>query len=218
MKKNWFLRILGVFLILVFIGYVVLYETKLHGYFTSTKIPLAKGDIEAHQVITTNDVYMKAYPNDLLTDEVVTKAQNVVGTRATTFISKNATISKAQVEPKSLRKEGKEHFFSIPSSWLADLPGSLRRLDNVDIWVIKPKSNNAYQTGTEFPSTKPLISNAYVAFIKNAQNLEVMGLTKANDRLNAQSSPAKIELSLTNEQYAKMKKAVENGYLLSLSY
>jgi predicted DNA binding protein len=77
---------------------------------------------------------------------------------------------------------------------------------------------NNQEEMTIFPTDEPILTDVVVAYIKSSQNKEVVGSEEPTDRLDAESKPAVLELSLTNDEYRQLVEAYENGYRLVVSY
>jgi hypothetical protein len=238
MKKKWILRAIAVICIVVFLGYIYVYETTLHGLLNTTKVVLAKDNIPINTKITKDHLYMGDYPKKLVTAETVVDKNLIIGKRTVSVIGQHDTFSLSKVDDARIRMTEDHRFFSIPSRWIESLPGSLRRLDLVDIWLIpsgstgstlniKGESNTTIldqnevkepRARGELPMDTPFLQQKVVAFIKNNQNTEVVGNQNPNNRLNAESNPSVIELSLTNEEFSLLLVAVQRGYKLVFSY
>ncbi|MFE4524469.1 SAF domain-containing protein [Cytobacillus firmus] len=216
MKKTIFMRGLAVFLIISFIAYIFLYETKLHGMLNTSTVVFANKDFEPNEVIGEDDIYLGKYPNELLHEKVIVDPKEIVGQRATGFISVNDIFTEKKVDSPLLRAKDGEKFFAIPNSWIETIPGSLRRLDMVDLWLVQ--TDKSRPESNQFSVEKPILEGKVVAFIKNSSNTEVKGINSEKDRLDAGSQASQLEINMTNEEFIKVKKSVEAGYKLIFSY
>lgn len=270
MKKQWIIRGVGILLFLFFVGYLYVYESYLHGTFNSKEVILAKDKIEVGTHITEANIneilHVVPYPRELITDAMITDPSTLLNKRTVSVIEANDYFSKDKLDESKL-KETKDHrFFSIPSKWIESVPGSLRRLDEVDVWLIPsepelaakyriltkeqdllPEARNTVEqeqhsnvTTNNIPQTEyrsndlnianvsmpeelydislPILEEKVVAFIKNNSNTEVIGVEDKENRLDATSAPAVLELSLTDEEFAALKRAYIKGYKLVFSY
>lgn len=215
MKKKWLFRLLGILFIFIFVGYIFVYETYLHGKLSTTKVVVATNNIESYELLTEENTYLSDYPRELVTEDTLLASKDVIGKRAAHDISANDPFTKKKVMSSKLRSEENERYFSIPSSWLVSVPGSLRRLDEVDIWLTRVAKEPLTQT---FSTEKPLLEKKVVAYLKSSNNVEVTGVGEASNRLDAINNPSRIELGLTDEEFNELKKAVESGYGLIISY
>jgi hypothetical protein len=223
MNKKWVLRTIAVMCIFVFLGYIYIYETALHGMLNTTKVVLAKENIPINTKITSDHLYIGDYPKKLVTTDTVVDKHLIIGKRSVSVIGQHDTFSMHKVDDVRLRATEDHRFFSIPSKWIESLPGSLRRLDLVDIWLIPSGDTDGDTESTvhikgALLTETPFLQKKVVAFIKNNQNTEVVGDKSPNNRLNAESNPSVIELSLTNEEFSRMLEAIQKGYKLVFSY
>jgi hypothetical protein len=211
--KKWVLRVIAGICIVGFLGYIYFYETTLHGLLNTTKVVLAKETIPKNTRITQEHLYITDFPKKLVTPKTIINKDLLIGKRTGSVINQNDTFTLDKVDDARLRVSDEHRFFSIPSRWIESVPGSLRRLDLVDVWLI-PTGNEGFKLSMD----TPLLEKKVVAFIKNKQNKEVVGNENPSNRLNAKSSPAVLELSLTNREFSLMKEAVQKGFKLVFSY
>ena len=218
--KKLILRTIAVLCLILFFGYIYVYENFLYGKLNHTNVVVAAQDISRNTEITEEHLtVIENYPKELVTEDMILDKSQLVGKRAASFIAKHDTITPDKIEPSELRETEEHRFFSIPQQWLESVPGSLRRLDKVDIWVVKANQRQGNQEElVVFPTDEPILTDVVVAYIKSNQNKEVVGSEEPMDRLDADSKPAVLELSMTNDEYRQLVEAYENGYRLVVSY
>lgn len=213
--KKWLLRLLGVFCLLLFFGYIYVYETHLHGQFNQSDVVIALGHIPQNAIIQEENLALTSYPNELITQDTIQDKHQLVGLRTTQPINKNDTFTIEKTEPHFLKKTDEHRYFSIPQSWIQSVPGSLRRMDEVDVWLTPHQNHIELDFIVQH---EPYLQGIIVAFIKNSSNTEVVGALEPSDRLDAESRPALLELSLTNEQFKQLLRAHKAGYSFIFSY
>ncbi|MBH0167155.1 SAF domain-containing protein [Fictibacillus sp. 7GRE50] len=225
MKNRLKLKIWAGVLLVLFFGWIVADNTIFKGGFSSQNIVVASDKIPVDSIIEEEHVTVQKIPNEYVTEGMIKDPAEVVGKRTTTIIEKFDSFSKNKIGDPSLKKNKNEYFFSIPSSWIESVPGSLRRLDTVDLWLSKPEgrkstvqedlTNIEEELGN---AAKPIASDLIVAFIKNSQNTEVQGAEEKTDRLDGNSSPSQIEVLMKKDDFSKLNAAIAQGYKIIVSY
>lgn len=216
-KLNLFIAI---FLFLCWGGYAFGYEKFIHTKLTSTAVVLAKSDIQRGDLITPSDVYVQEFPSRLATSKMIRNKKLVIGKIAKGDISKNQVFTSDNTENSLLRPNSSYRFISVPKTWIANIPDSLRRLDQVDILAV-PSSNskkNGLATSTVPTLNDPVLKKITVAYVKSSKNTEVVGTSKPNRRLNGSNLPDEIELSMTYTEFDVLQKYHDQGYDFILTY
>jgi len=224
MKNRLKLKIWTGVLLMLFFGWIVADNTIFKGGFSSQNIVVATDEIPVDSIIEEEHITVQKIPNEYVTEEMIKDPEELLGKRTITVIEKFDSFSKNKVGDPSLKKNKDEFFFSIPSSWIESVPGSLRRLDTVDLWLSKPEGENKKSDETNTiedeigNASTPIASDLIVAFIKNSQNTEVQGAEEKTDRLDGNSSPSQIEVLMKKDDFSKLNAAVTQGYKLIVSY
>jgi hypothetical protein len=227
MKNRLKLKIWAIFLLVLFFGWIYADNTIFKGGFNSQEVVVANDKLPIDTIIDYGHLTVQKIPNEYVTKEMITNPGILIGKRTTSVIEKYDTFSKNKIGDAELRKDKDEDYFAVPSTWIESIPGSLRRLDTIDLWLNKSEENT--KTG-DSPTkvsnleeemknaSKPIASDITVAFIKNSQNTEVQGVDQKTDRLDGNSSPAQIEVLMKKEDFSMLSAAIAEGYKLIVSY
>lgn len=209
----------SVFFFLLFLGAVAANELDLVKSLTTTEVVMAKEIIEKDTVITDENVWLFQMPNELVSEEMFRNVNDVVGKTATQIILPSQYISSKALDQSVLRPTAEHEFFPIPSAWLIDIQGTLRRYDQVNISAIY----SGKQDATEVAFNSSLIKSEYileqvpVAYVKGSRNEEVTGIQSGDDRLYGTQNPSNIQLSLTLEDFKTLEKLYMEGYKFVIS-
>lgn len=218
MKKKWINKnlVLGIVFFLLFIGIVVASELDVFGDFDSVEVMLAKKDISVDHEITEKDIYFTKMPVEYLTEEMIRDSREVIGMKPTVEVKANSFFTKDVLERGYLRPTKKHSTYPIPTEWILELQGSLRRYDIVNVVAVpnlEPLTEENNNTTLFIPSIRePVLENVPVMYVKNRDNTEVEGEKGLDDRLNGKTTPSQIELSLTLEEFKKMEDYYLKGY------
>lgn len=231
MKNRLKLKIWAIFLLILFFGWIYADNTIFKGGFNSQEVVVANEKLPVDTIIDYGHLTVKKIPNEYVTKDMITAHGTLIGKRTTTIIEKYDTFSKNKIGDAELRKDKDEDYFAIPSRWIESIPGSLRRLDTIDLWLSKTdedhkesKEQNPTQSVTTIideeikNASKPIVSDITVAFIKNSQNTEVQGVEQKTDRLDGNSSPSQVEVLMKKEDFSMLSAAIAQGYKLIVSY
>ncbi len=174
-----------------------------------------KDGIPSNSVITENNVFVGEISRQYLTDSMATTLDEVVGKRAVHDIDRNMAIVKRDLDAAFLRPTNQHQYYPIPSDWLLTIQGTIRRFDLVNVTPVldsKAVDNNA------LIQNEAVLEDVPVAFVKNSKNREVKGLSGSRNRLNGNSNPEELELSLLPADFKKLERLRLEGYKFVLSY
>lgn len=206
---------IAILLLLLFFGYIFVYESFLRDLINKEEVVVATRDIEYNDIITEDDVTIQSIERDRVTNDMFRSLSQVVGQRAVSYIPQYGSITPKMIDSAELITGEDERFLSIPGRWIESIPGSLRRLDVIDIWLVNYDNEDST---VRFSTTEPFLTDKVVAYVKNARNNEVTGLENPNDRLDAESSLQDLEIIATQEEINNLKEAYENGYRIIVTY
>lgn len=184
---------------------------------------MSKDTIKKDTKITKDMVWLYDMPKELVNDKMFRSLKEVVGRTATETILPTQYISEEALDESILHPTADTEFFPIPSDWLVDLQGTLRRYDIVNISTVKDidsKRGSNQSTVVMGASVKPdyVLKDIPVAFVKGSKNEEVTGVNSDEDRLYGTEKPSNIQLSLTLKQFKELEKLYLEGYRFVLSY
>lgn len=217
MKNQKVLAIIAVVLFLLAIGYVVLYEFVLRERINREDVIVVTRNIEYNEIITAEDLTFVAIQRDRTTPDMIRDPNEILDKRAVSYIPQAAFLTESMLDSAELISEETERFVSIPNSWIESIPGSLRRLDDIDIWLVDNRTGEEV-TKRSFSTGTPFLTNKKVAYVKNARNAEVVGTLSPDDRLDAESSLHELEIIASEEEIRLLKEAYESGYKLLMTY
>ncbi|MFS0783395.1 hypothetical protein [Bacillus sp. 1P06AnD] len=223
MKKKKLNRqlLFSVFFFVLFIGAVLANELDLFKSFTTTQVVMAKDVIEKDTPIKREQVWIFQMPKELVTDEMYRSVDDVIGKTATQVIQANQFISIKALDHSKLRPSPDYEFFSIPNDWVVEIPGTLRRYDEVNISALysgKQSSKTEGDSNTAVIKDDYVLEDVVVAYVKGSKNDEVTGTQPGDDRLFGSQNPSTIQLSMTLSQFKDLEKLYLEGYRFVLSY
>lgn len=203
----------------VFLGVVAVSELDLIDEVTKVEIVLAKGSITSDERLTEKNVYMGKIPRELVTKDMIRNLDDVIGSITTTDLGENEYVTKKKLDSTILKPTPAHLTFPIPSEWVYQVQGSLRRYDLVNVVAVKTQKNtDSNSKGIASVKNDFTFQKVPVIFVKDGKNTEVQGQNGKTDRLNGISTPSALELSLTLEQFKQMEKLFIEGYKFIFAY
>lgn len=131
-----------------------------------------------------------------------------------------------------------EFIAPIPNEWIFAVPGSLRRSYYADFYIVSETQGNdlkgTIQTNNDpnyegpiettneklsentYKLNKPILQDVRIAFTKDNANREVRNTTE--EGLDATGNISRIEIIATEEMLKEIRKYVDNGYKLYITY
>lgn len=215
MKKRLWIKIkgvIGIVLIFLAIGGVVYWEK--HGRSRLLYIPVivAKQDIPKNLVISK--VNMESYltykdvEKSVLIDDYIRSIEDMVGLESMINIPRNACISRRYFGKEKLVLDKNQFVFKIPKKWIYDLPSTLRRKDEIDVYAVKEDKVDRLN--------KPLI-HSVVAYVKDSSNREVVSIGE-DERLDASAKIDSIEIIAKVDEINSLKNSFGRGYKFIILY
>lgn len=208
MRINKYL-VLGISFFLLFISSFIVIQMDLLGGIRSTQVVLAKDDIPRDKVLTNDDIFLGNIPSELVTDGMVRNPKEVIGKLVTDEIGKNMFIVHSKLEEAVIKPTEEHKIFLIPSGWIAEIQGTIRRYDLINIHAIVDISKKEEILISQ--KNEAILKSVPIAYIKDRKNSEVQDVEES-ERLKGSARPAQIELSLTDEQFAQLEKLYIEGY------
>jgi hypothetical protein len=168
---------------------------------------------------------------------------DVVGKEATVPLEPKEQITASKINV-AVKKEG-ETTIEFPSEWLISFPQSLRRLDVVRLWVAgdpkemknmqqaeaahSPSEASGSTAGSEAPglydisditkNKEPLLTGITIAYFKDSSSNDVIDPSDASaPRVKSSGVGSRIELSVTDEQWAIVRDLAMKGYKFVIGY
>lgn len=242
---------LGIFTSLATVGCILTYDFYIKERIDTTEVVVVKAgaDIQKYDEITLDKLTVERRAKEALVDgTLLAKDINkVVGYDAKQDILGNSIVSDKMVDFIGMvpnKKKG-EAIRPITKDMIFAKPGSLRRKDIIDIYLVnRDVMTTITQNG---PSTvitqssvpevakdilhnevtnnmKPFLKDVRVVYVKDSGNKEVVSDAESqspNDdgRLNATSTISDLEVILNEEDFSKlMDQVLENGAKLYITY
>lgn len=243
---------LGICLSLATAGSIYVYDSYIKDRIDSAEVVVVKAgtDISKAQPITQNQLTIERRAKDSLVDNVVyaKDINKIIGQDAQQEIVGNSMISLKMVDFDGVvpnTKKG-EAIRPITKNMIFAQPGSLRRKDVVDIYLVY--QNGSTNLDTNGPSTvssasgaaatnnsngnainsvikdqKPFLKGIKVVYVKDSSNKEVVASPddkNGNDpRLNATSNISDLEIILNEDDFTKlMDQVLSKGAKLYITY
>ena len=234
------------------IGLVLVYDFYVKDKIDSVEVAVVTmgAEIDKSATITPEMVSIERREKKSLLEDVILAEEidSIIGKEAKQDIVGNSMISAKMIDFDELvpnEKEG-EAIRPLISDMIYAQPGSLRRKDNIDIYLINytsvsPVSGPSTVNSADAPKDeekedkekdektekaaiqglKPFLSNVKVVYVKDSGNKEVVSEVTANEneRLNATSTISDIEVILNNDDFAKLMNAmISNKSKLYITY
>ena len=235
-KKQKVMSIVSVSLFVIAIGMFVWYEfgggRSALNY--SEILVLTEPAIQG-QTINESMLQVSKVDKDLIQEGYISSANQIEGLEAKHYIPANTPlISNYFADSDVVLNEG-QYVAQIPKSWITSVPQSLRRGDNVVLYATQILSDSvtsksittneegemvvvekeAEQTTGESKLVK--LFETTVAYVKDSANAEVV-TTSTEDRKNASSNIASVEIITTTEEFKKIEQQVNAGSFLIIMY
>ncbi|MGS2778431.1 hypothetical protein ACVBAX_13775 [Robertmurraya sp. GLU-23] len=244
----------GIFLSLATIGLIFTYDFYIKERIDSEQVVVVKPgeEIKKSERITENKLIIERRAKDTLIKDVVYADQlkEIVGRDAKQDLLGNSMVSEKMIDYDLMVPDAAEGeaIRPITGDMIYAQPGSLRRKDIIDIYLVNPDGTASFMqsgpsqvsseetdTTTEttdeattsneekqIMNTKPFLKNVRVAYVKDSGNKEVVAAeegTKTDNRLNATSQISDIELILNEEDFTKlMTEVLTKGSKLYITY
>lgn len=233
---------LGIFTAATVIGFIPTYDYFIKDKIDSVEVVVVKPgeQIEKNEVLSDNKLMIeRRRKQDLVGGVVYADDMNtVIGKEASQVIVGNAMLSSEMVDFDELvpNEEQGEAIRPIPADWIYAIPGSLRRKDGIDIYLVSKEyymdstissGSNTVSSSSSQPNVsdlkEPILKNVKVVYAKDSSNREVTNDQETNkdsaERLNATGIITDLEILLNEEDFQKlMKEVVENEKKLYITY
>jgi hypothetical protein len=244
---------LGIFTSLATIGFIFFYDSYIKDRIDSTEVVVVKAgeEILKSEQITEDKLIIERRPKEALISNVVFAKDfdKIIGQDAQQDIVGNSMISSKMIDfehmiPDSTKGEA---IRPITKNMIYAQPGSLRRKDVIDLYLInKDGSTNLQENGPETVTStdkttdenssnggesttkqnimekKPFLKGVKVVYVKDSGNKEVVSPSDSNvadKRLNATSTISDLEVILNEEDFTKlMGEVLGNGAKLYITY
>lgn len=226
----------GILLAVIVMAFTPIYDIYIKDRIDSVDVVVVKAgnEIEATEPITADKLQVESRRKQDLVEGTILAGdiKQVIGYDAGQLLVGNAIISKDMVDYDKLvpnEKEG-EAIRPIVSDMIFAMPGSVRRKDTIDIYLVSNSLIGQYAKEESAASSsssdkqkeavangatlkKPLLTDVKVVYAKDSSNKEVVTDTETkpkeeNERLNATGNISDLEVILNQEDFDKLMSAV----------
>jgi hypothetical protein len=227
---------LGISLPLLIMGFVVVYDMYIKERIDSVEVVVVKAgqEIKKNEMITRSMIAIERRPKkDVINGAITREGYNdLLSESAAQTIIGNSMISKSMIDYDRMipDESAGEAIRPITDEMIYSQPGSLRRKDRIDIYLVqKEEKGQNTNVATSKDKTKkgailkePILSDVRVVYVKDDSNNEVINGTPEkvkDDRLNASGKISNLEVILNEEDFQKlMDKIVNEDYLMYITY
>ncbi|MCM3216768.1 hypothetical protein M3612_19980 [Niallia taxi] len=231
---------LGLMTALCTIAFIFVYDMFLRDRIDSVEVVVVKAneEIQKSEKITADKITTERRPKETLISNVVLAKDinSIIGIDSSQLIDGNSMISGNMLDVEEIvpNKEEGEAIRPITKDMIYAQPGSLRRKDTVDIYLVSKDGSNSMQEdgsssknskGSEKASTSamPFLEDVKVVYVKDSGNKEVVSATTEetpeDQRLNATSTISDLEVILNDEDFTMlMDQVLGNEAKLYITY
>ncbi|MGG4409401.1 hypothetical protein ABER75_11775 [Niallia taxi] len=231
---------LGLMTALCTIAFIFVYDMFLRDRIDSVEVVVVKAneEIQKSEKITADKITTERRPKETLISNVVLAKDinSIIGIDSSQLIDGNSMISGNMLDVEEIvpNKEEGEAIRPITKDMIYAQPGSLRRKDTVDIYLVSKDGSNSMQEngssskkskGSEAASTSatPFLEDVKVVYVKDSGNKEVVSATTEetteDQRLNATSTISDLEVILNDEDFTMlMDQVLGNEAKLYITY
>ncbi|WP_209124355.1 hypothetical protein [Alkalihalobacillus sp. BA299] len=227
---------LGILTALSVMAFIVFWEFVFKERIDSVEVVVVKpGEtIEIKEPISKDKITVeRRSKKDLIQDVVYSSDLNqIIGEDAAQRIVSNSMISKQMIDFEDMTPNSSkgEAIRPIPAEWIYATPGSLRRKDRIDIYLIdetliaklqgKDSSNKdqpvqvvSDKEEAKAVQLKPILQDVPVIYVKDGANKEVTNQDGKQagglqQRLNASGKVSELEVLLNEEDFNKIADSV----------
>lgn len=224
---------LFVLLLVIAIGMFVWYEfaggrTTLN----YERIVALKEEVTQGTTIEPSMLQTLNYEKNLVKSNHITNEKAIVGLVAKHYIPADTPLVNNYFDEADLVLKNDQYIAQLPKEWIISVPQTLRRGDRIVLYATDIKTaisiptnidengqilqENQLNTVGGNTSIVELFETT-VAFVKDSSNAEVVTTSK-EDRKNANSSIASVEIVTTTDDFKKIEKEVNGEKRLILMY
>lgn len=224
--KSTIALIFGVVLLVGFFSAVVFWELQGRKLVQYTEIPVAGQYINRGDVIDTSMFSTMLIDREMIIDGAIKDISSLIGKSANQFIPAKSQLHELYFDEPYLITTEERMVTKIPKDWMHSVPSTIRRkdtavfiaLDSVQQNEINVSFNeNGMPIGNNNLKDKEPVLEAVVAYVRDSQNKEVT-TTSYEQRLNASSNVADIEVIITADEFKYLEQYIKQGYKFVIMY
>ncbi|MBU8908060.1 hypothetical protein [Desertibacillus haloalkaliphilus] len=244
---------IAIILSLSTIAFIVVWDVYLKDEIDAVDVlVVAPGvEIQQNQTITGNEfIVEKRRKSDLIGGVLLEEDKNrIVGYDAAHPMFSNSMVSEHYIDFDGIipNPDKGEAIRPIPDNWVYSQPGSLRRKDRINIYMLDPDfgevdqtvrstMNNSQVVSTALQekledgdltdaekdelvqnSSIPLLTRVPVVYAKDGSNNEVVDRSE-NERMDASGQISNLELNLNDEDFQQVISYISHGYTMYITY
>ncbi|QHA38725.1 hypothetical protein D5E69_23115 (plasmid) [Rossellomorea marisflavi] len=228
--------VLGISLSVLTMSFVVMYDLYIKERIDSEEVVVVKAgqEIKKNERITRSMIAVERRSKQSIISDAIPASEfgTLLTKTAGQTIVGNSMISKKMIDYDLLipDPDSGEAIRPITDEMIYSQPGSLRRKDRIDIYLVKKKEESGNVNVASSKDGKknsnlvqdPILTGIRVVYVKDDSNKEVINGTpdkEKDDRLNASGKISALEVILNEEDFQKlMDKVVNEDYLLYITY
>lgn len=204
MKTNTKL-FLGIFTAISVIGFIILWDLVIKESISSEEVVVLKPGVVLHEFdkVTGNDVIVEKRNRETLVEGYIKpeELQSVIGKEVNQTVIGNQIISKRAIDFENFNANPNkgESIRPIPDQWIYALPSTLRRKDNIDVYIVpSDEMKKAKLTSTGNLAASPQGMPSYIG-ISPEQEMELEKDSEKNEKLDEKSTEQPDEDTETPE-------------------
>ncbi|MDD4566037.1 MAG: SAF domain-containing protein [Eubacteriales bacterium] len=214
--------LIGILLIILTIAGIYTWENYGRQELTYTDVIVFKEDIGDRKIVTRDMLGLLKLERKTLPEGVITEPGKIIGKETLTFLPSKIPLSEKFFADPELTSGNGKYVFKIPEKWVYSFPQTLRRGDEIYIYLIRDTESQSAIGNESRPEpdqtydiTKPILE-AKVVYVKDNANREVVNT--GNNRYDGSATLAQIEIIVTQESYNLLRDSYINGYQFNLMY
>jgi hypothetical protein len=207
---------------LVFVGGLALlfgFQAYIKPQLFSKEVVQVTDALARNATVTVKDVSLVRVDSAAIPEHAITDVDQVIGKKTNVELSVGMMLTRELVDVEGLQPDASEGYFPIPKTVIYAVNGSLRARDEVDIYLMHTASSLSSgkdRQTPDAPAGEPLIKRVKVVAVRSEAGNMVMDTDRGNTngRVTSTDRISNVEVKITNDQGATLKRWMEAGYLL----
>ncbi|MCF8568150.1 SAF domain-containing protein [Alicyclobacillus tolerans] len=221
--KIWLKNTLAGTVFALGIGGTIAYSTWLRPILNDEVVYIATTTIAPNAVIERGDWTKARISRNVVPVGAVVSPSTLVGQMASTTIPQHGIFTASNIEKDPLAITPNTQDFQLSRSWISVVPDSLRRGNEVYMYLLPSTTPATPHNITQAETGAPFLSNIPVEFVHNGSNQEVLNANPPvsgdlGSRANGTAVPSDVELKLTNSQVSEVISAIAQKDKFILTY
>lgn len=228
-RLNKLFSVLGIIFILLSIASMYYWESQGRKHFLYSEVVVLNQSMEEGDVITSEMLETISIDRQSIMEGAVLEKDEVIGKKASHYIPGYSQLSPSYFLDEEEIIGSDEYIFTVPESWIITFPNSLRRGDIIYFYPVKipdskedsahiaPQHENITDLYDYKIKDESSILESRVAYLKDSGNREIV-TTSSEDRYDASSKIAAIEIIATFEDVSYLKELADSDYKFIILY